>query len=144
MMKHPGNFFYELIVADNTPNPNTTDESEAINPSDMFCGLCEDEMGQYASSNRIFIPLKYKTFIKKLLREGNQVEIVEKGSSLKLCLVADGTADVYPRFGNTMEWDIAAGHAVIKYAGKDVYDIHTKQPLTYNKASLLNPHFIAE
>jgi len=51
------------------PIVNTTDETEGINPSDMFCGLCEDEMGQYASANRVFIPIKYKTFIKKLTRQ---------------------------------------------------------------------------
>jgi 3'(2'), 5'-bisphosphate nucleotidase len=51
---------------------------------------------------------------------------------------------VYPRFGDTMEWDIAAGHAVLKFSGKNVYDINSKEELIYNKATLLNPHFIAE
>jgi 3'(2'), 5'-bisphosphate nucleotidase len=65
------------------------------------------------------------------------------GSSLKFCLVATGEADLYPRVGRTMEWDTAAGHAVLKGAGGDVvrFDDHT--PLTYGKAGYANPFFIA-
>ena len=65
------------------------------------------------------------------------------GSSLKFCLVATGEADIYPRVGRTMEWDTAAGHAVLKGAGGDVvrFDDHT--PLTYGKPIYENPFFIA-
>ncbi len=65
------------------------------------------------------------------------------GSSLKFCLVATGEADLYPRLGRTMEWDTAAGHAVLKGAGGDVvrFDDHT--PLAYGKANYENPFFIA-
>ncbi len=65
------------------------------------------------------------------------------GSSLKFCLVATGEADIYPRLGRTMEWDTAAGHAVLLGAGGDVvrFDDHT--PLTYGKADFANPFFIA-
>ncbi len=65
------------------------------------------------------------------------------GSSLKFCLVATGEADIYPRLGRTMEWDTAAGHAVLKGAGGDVvrFDEHT--PLTYGKPGFENPFFIA-
>ena len=70
-------------------------------------------------------------------------ELVSMGSSLKLCLVAEGAADIYPRLGSTSEWDTAAAHAVVKAAGGDVYDAHTGQPLTYNaRECILNPHFI--
>ena len=64
------------------------------------------------------------------------------GSSLKLCLVASGEADLYPRFGRTMEWDIAAGHAVLAAAGGSVTDL-AGQPLRYGKPGLENPHFVA-
>jgi len=65
------------------------------------------------------------------------------GSSLKFCLIAEGSADFYPRFGPTSEWDTAAAHAVLEAAGGAVVDIHG-QPLRYNlKADLLNPHFFA-
>jgi 3'(2'), 5'-bisphosphate nucleotidase len=65
------------------------------------------------------------------------------GSSLKFCLVATGEADLYPRVGRTMEWDTAAGHAVLNGAGGRVvrFDDHT--PLTYGKAGFANPFFIA-
>jgi 3'(2'), 5'-bisphosphate nucleotidase len=64
------------------------------------------------------------------------------GSSLKLCLVAAGEADVYPRLGRTMEWDIAAGHAVLLAAGGQVSDLGGKA-LRYGKPGFDNPHFAA-
>jgi 3'(2'), 5'-bisphosphate nucleotidase len=64
------------------------------------------------------------------------------GSSLKLCLLAAGEADLYPRFGRTMEWDIAAGHAVLAAAGGQVLDL-SGQPLRYGKLGFENPHFVA-
>ena len=64
------------------------------------------------------------------------------GSSLKLCLLAAGEADVYPRFGRTMEWDIAAGHAVLAAAGGEVLDL-SGAPLRYGKPGFENPHFVA-
>jgi 3'(2'), 5'-bisphosphate nucleotidase len=64
------------------------------------------------------------------------------GSSLKLCLVAAGEADLYPRLGRTMEWDIAAGHAVLLAAGGRVNDL-SGQPLRYGKPGFDNPHFAA-
>lgn len=64
---------------------------------------------------------------------------VAAGSSLKFCLVAEGVADVYPRFGPTMEWDTAAGDAVYRYSGKEEYRY---SPLEYNKPSLKNEEFV--
>jgi len=70
-------------------------------------------------------------------------ELKSVGSALKLCLVAEGTVDAYPRLGDTSEWDIAAGQAVLEAAGGAVLDLEG-QPLRYNaRESLLNPHFIA-
>jgi 3'(2'), 5'-bisphosphate nucleotidase len=68
---------------------------------------------------------------------------INAGSSLKLCLVATGEADLYPRLGRTMEWDIAAGHAVLAAAGGRVRTL-TGDPLTYGKPGFDNPHFAAE
>lgn len=64
------------------------------------------------------------------------------GSSLKLCLVASGEADLYPRLGRTMEWDIAAGHAVLAAAGGRVQTLQGTE-LLYGKADFANPHFVA-
>lgn len=74
---------------------------------------------------------------------GGKVELVRAGSSLKLCRIADGSADLYPRFGPTMEWDIAAGHGVCRAAGCRVVDLAAGKELSYNKADLKNGHFLA-
>ncbi len=68
--------------------------------------------------------------------------LVSAGSSLKLCLLAAGEADLYPRLGRTMEWDIAAGHAVLAAAGGRVLDL-AGEPLRYGKPGFENPHFAA-
>lgn len=65
------------------------------------------------------------------------------GSSLKFCLVATGEADIYPRVGRTMEWDTAAGHAVLSGAGGSVVRFDDHSPLTYGKEDYANPFFIA-
>ena len=83
-------------------------------------------------------------YIDNIRNHYNSIECVSAGSSLKFCMVADGRADVYPRFGPTMEWDIAAGDLIVMEAGGIVSDlIHNRQPMQYNKLSLLNPHFVA-
>jgi len=68
-------------------------------------------------------------------------DIVTMGSALKFCLVAEGTADVYPRLGPTMEWDTAAAQCVVEAAGGRVTDLNRK-PMAFNKPSLLNPSFL--
>ncbi|KZN35337.1 3'-5'-bisphosphate nucleotidase [Pseudoalteromonas luteoviolacea CPMOR-2] len=76
------------------------------------------------------------------LAQFDDVEMVPKGSSLKLCLVAEGEADIYPRLGPTSEWDTGAGHAVAEIAGATVTHIDGS-PLKYNqKESFLNPYFV--
>ena len=72
-----------------------------------------------------------------------QSELVSMGSSLKLCMVADGSADLYPRLIPTSEWDTAAAQAVVEAAGGTVLNWETMKPLRYNtKESLLNPYFV--
>lgn len=83
-------------------------------------------------------------FVEGLRAEGKVVEFLSAGSSLKLCLVAEGAAHVYPRFGPTMEWDTGAAHAVVLEAGRKVINLETGEPLSYNKPSLLNPWFVVE
>lgn len=81
-------------------------------------------------------------FISKLKNNFEEVEIVSKGSSLKFCLVAEGKADIYPRFAPTMEWDTAAGHAICTAVGLTVVSKETNEELVYNKENLLNSFFI--
>ncbi|NNC94757.1 MAG: 3'(2'),5'-bisphosphate nucleotidase CysQ [Chitinophagales bacterium] len=83
-------------------------------------------------------------FVDELKEKGKKVEFISAGSSLKICLVAEGLADVYPRFGPTMEWDTAAAHAVAEYAGRKVLNAENFTALKYNKENLLNPWFIVE
>lgn len=79
-----------------------------------------------------------ETYIKSL----KEPALVSQGSSLKFMLLAEGKADVYPRFAPTMEWDTAAAHAVVSEVGISVLQKDTTIPLLYNKPDLLNPHFI--
>lgn len=81
-------------------------------------------------------------FLRCLAERRVPAEVRSMGSSLKLCLVAEGVADVYPRLGPTSEWDTAAAHAVVEAAGGRVIDV-AGRPLRYNKASILNPWFLA-
>ena len=83
--------------------------------------------------------------LNEFLKELEKYELVSMGSSIKLCLVAEGKAHIYPRFGLTSEWDTAAAHAVVNSAGGEVVNNETKMPLKYNtKDSLLNPYFIVQ
>jgi 3'(2'), 5'-bisphosphate nucleotidase len=80
--------------------------------------------------------------LQRLLTRLGEHELLSMGSSLKLCLVAEGAADIYPRLGPTSEWDTAAAQAVVEAAGGRVTTLDL-EPLRYNtKASLLNPHFL--
>ena len=85
-----------------------------------------------------------ENFIDELKKEHGEVKLTSIGSSIKICLVAEGTADIYPRFAPTMEWDTAAGHAIAKAAGKELYHQDGCTPLAYNKEDLLNPWFIVK
>ena len=81
------------------------------------------------------------TFLSKL----GAYELISMGSSIKLCLVAEGEVNIYPRLGLTSEWDTAAAHAVVNAAGGEVIIAESGQPLLYNtKESILNPHFLVQ
>ena len=81
-------------------------------------------------------------YFRKLQQQYGEAEVLTKGSSLKICLVAEGKADIYPRLGPTMEWDTAAGHAIAIYSGCSVLQFDSGDPLVYNKPDLLNPWFV--
>ena len=79
----------------------------------------------------------------KILKVDCQHDILKIGSSIKFCRLAEGKANIYPRFGRTMEWDTAAGHAILKYAGGSLIDLKTKKELVYGKKDYVNGSFIA-
>jgi 3'(2'), 5'-bisphosphate nucleotidase len=83
-----------------------------------------------------------RDFISKIEEKSKIRELQSYGSSLKLCMVAEGTADIYPRLGPTMEWDTAASHAVAIHAGCKILNLDGHGALQYNKRDLHNPWFI--
>ena len=114
-------------------------KKEAHNPAQaMRVADKIDETVQIASS-RSHPSDKMDSFLKQF----NNFELHPIGSSLKICLVSDGSMHLYPRLGPTMEWDTAAAHAVLKSSGGEMLQFGTDSPLQYNKKELLNPKFIA-
>jgi len=84
-----------------------------------------------------------ETFITKLSQKYPKIDTISKGSSLKICVLAEGKADIYPRFGPTSEWDTAAGHAILKAVGGNIMNTTTLKEIEYNKENILNPSFFA-
>lgn len=95
-------------------------------------------------ASRSHLSPETEEYIGRLREKHSEIELACSGSSLKLCMVAEGTADVYPRLAPTMEWDTAAAHAVVMAAGGQVTDAQTGQPLIYNKEDLHNPWFVVK
>mgnify|MGYP006291263867 CR=1 FL=1 len=94
--------------------------------------------------SRSHMSAETEEYIQKMRKEYGNVEMISKGSALKLCMVAEGAADVYPRFAPTMEWDTGAGHAIVNFSGGTVQRHDVDLPLEYNKENLTNPWFIAK
>jgi 3'(2'), 5'-bisphosphate nucleotidase len=92
--------------------------------------------------SRSHINSETEDYIQTLREKHDPMKVIRLGSSLKICRVAEGTAAIYPKLGLTMEWDTAAGHAIAKAAGKNIFLPDLKTELTYNKEDLHNPHFI--
>lgn len=92
-------------------------------------------------ASRSHLSDEVKLFASSFDAYSENVELISMGSSLKLCLVAEGRADVYPRLGLTSEWDTAAAHCVVEAAGGKVFDCQL-QTLRYGKPDILNPWFI--
>ncbi|MDD2782528.1 3'(2'),5'-bisphosphate nucleotidase CysQ [Sulfuricurvum sp.] len=100
----------------------------------------EKELRVVASKSHL--SLETETFIDELRKTTQELRFLSKGSSLKLVMVAEGSADIYPRMAPTMEWDTAAADAIVREAGKMTYQDQNNTPIIYNKENLLNPWFI--
>ena len=94
-------------------------------------------------TSRSHMSSETKIFI-NTIDTNKEKKLISIGSSLKICLVAEGEADIYPRLGLTMEWDTGAAHAIVNEAGKIAYQFKSENILTYNKENLLNPWFIVK
>lgn len=83
-------------------------------------------------------------FIDSIRKKHPDLEVIARGSSLKICTVAEGNADLYPRYGTTTEWDIAAGQAIAEMAGYEIVSIDRDERLYYNKENIENPWFLVQ
>lgn len=130
--------FMAAIIDTNSPDVNTIINKAHPLPLQNTSGIYT------VVASRSHNTPETEAFIEERRKIHGEVNLVSAGSSLKLCLVAEGKAQVYPRLAPTMEWDTAAGHAVAKYAGCEVTDYKLGTPLQYNKENLLNPWFVVE
>ena len=95
-------------------------------------------------ASRSHMSLETREYVQQMRDINGEVNLISKGSSLKLCMVAEGTANCYPRFAPTMEWDTAAGQAICEHAGFEVIDWSTKKNMLYNREELLNNWFLVK
>lgn len=95
-------------------------------------------------ASRSHMSTETEDYVQQMKDKYGAVNLISKGSSLKLCMVAEGQADCYPRFAPTMEWDTAAGQAICEHAGFNVIDWGTKQDMLYNRKELLNNWFLVK
>lgn len=93
-------------------------------------------------ASKSHLSIETQAYIDDLAKRTEAIECVSKGSSLKLCMVAEGSADIYPRLAPTMEWDTAAADAIVREAKKMTYEYPQNTVLVYNKENLLNPWFV--
>ncbi|WP_431157049.1 3'(2'),5'-bisphosphate nucleotidase CysQ [Winogradskyella poriferorum] len=130
-------YSYKSVLTTHSSSINKVmDLAQKLEPKNNTSNLIE------VVGSRSHMSKETEDYISILKDSGKDVSIVSKGSSLKFCLVAEGKADVYPRFAPTMEWDTAAGQAICNSIGIEVISEATKKPLLYNKENLLNPWFV--
>jgi 3'(2'), 5'-bisphosphate nucleotidase len=127
---------YKLQINDALP-----EELEGIISQSVSLPLPVQRDNFIVVASRSHLSEETEMFIEGLRTKHKNIEFKSSGSSIKLCLVAEGSADVYPRFAPTMEWDTAAGQAVCEIAGKKVTDYSTNKQMLYNKKDLLNNWF---
>jgi 3'(2'), 5'-bisphosphate nucleotidase len=126
---------------------------EKISPGDTLIGILGKakqlpftltHTGFKVACSRSHLNTATSAYVAKLKKIQPDVTFLQAGSSLKFCLVAEGTADIYPRFGPTMEWDTAAGQAIVEYAAGSVTDCSTQNRLSYNREELRNASFLVK
>lgn len=119
------------------------DEESLFNISQKL-PTTNDERRYTIIASRSHLSDETKNYIDSLKGTHSEIRIVSIGSSQKFCLIAEGTADCYPRFGPTMEWDTAAGQVIAEESGATIMIAEGGEPLRYNKENLLNPWFIVQ
>ncbi len=122
---------YKLITQDNI---NKLTEFKKININKNIASKIKI-IGSRSHSNKDFHTWVENNF--------SQYELISIGSSLKFCIIAEGTADIYPRLGPTSEWDIAAGHVILEEAGGKLKSFDNTEILYNTKKNIINPNFLA-
>ncbi|MBO7213833.1 MAG: 3'(2'),5'-bisphosphate nucleotidase CysQ, partial [Rikenellaceae bacterium] len=128
-----------------TPNPNAQ-----MNISEIMRGAEPLPLTDGANSpkvvalSRSHISPDTHVVVDSLKEKFGEIEILTQGSSLKLCLVAEGTVDIYPQTTPTSEWDTAAGECILTEAGGSIRELEHNSTLNYNKPTLINPNFICK
>lgn len=134
----PDGYGYKVRLDNHCFSEKMKKRIQVLNPIQLI----KSEIRVVAS--RSHLNVETESYIADLPQSGNNIVLISAGSSLKFCLVAEGKADVYPRFAPTMEWDTAAGHAICNAVGLKVMQKDSNQELEYNKEDLLNPFFIVK
>ena len=131
------NLLYYAVKGEGTWKEGTGEKNRII------CTRSQDDSNLKVVISRSHNSEEARHFLNSLNRYFNNISLIEAGSSLKFCLLAEGLAHLYPRFGPTMEWDTAAGQIILEEAKGTVLELETYKPLQYNKRSLTNPYFLA-
>ncbi|WP_147802794.1 3'(2'),5'-bisphosphate nucleotidase CysQ [Alkalicoccus halolimnae] len=126
---------------ENASAQRAVDEAELLAASTP---LPKEEPGRSVVASRSHLSDETEAFIEELTHEHGRIDTVAAGSSLKFCFVAEGRAAWYPRFAPTMEWDTAAGQAIVEASGGEVLDHETGERLAYTKENLTNNWFLAK
>ncbi|MFT6735826.1 MAG: 3'(2'), 5'-bisphosphate nucleotidase [Polaribacter sp.] len=129
--------FKGMVVLDNFDIENLIAEASKL-------PLSRDDKTFTVVASRSHMSAETEDYVAAMKQEHTNVNLISKGSSLKLCMVAEGQADCYPRFAPTMEWDTAAGQAICEHAGFRVLDWGTKENMLYNREELLNNWFLVK
>jgi len=133
---------FKVILPDNWRNISREDTDTILKIGKRLPFTSDNRTFTIAAS-RSHLNDETKHFIENIQKQKDEIEFLSRGSSLKLCMIAEGHAQIYPRFAPTSEWDTAAGQAIVEHAGGKVIQAQNKKPVTYNKKNILNPSFLA-
>lgn len=121
------------------------DKCEVLSKDKLPVKINNDEKKEIiVVASKSHLSSETQDFINNLALSTEHLTLIPKGSSLKLCMVATGQADIYPRLAPTMEWDTAAADAIVRESGKMTYQFQSNQAVVYNKENLLNPWFVVK
>ncbi len=133
------------VIHNTNALPNTSDDDfpAILSKNAVQIQVPETRINNRVAVSRSHLDDKTKALVTKMSEHYQSIEMHPKGSSLKLCDLAAGESAFYPRFTPCYEWDTAAGHAILRAAGGEIFSLETQKPLRYNKRDLHNPSFIA-